>query len=514
MRRLFALVILTSMLAAPAVATALEAGDDKSAAMTADTLQTEYEKQLLLRMRANKNRSNMPANTFQFLTKAIEQKRFEIATWAPNSQETLDWCAAGAGEAQVKAGDVTNKGQARVTMEALKKRCSEVAQYTFDAWHKCKRVKTKKGSKIQCQVWVEIHITKYKAVDTGQGTVELKVDQKFGKGGTKIITSSGTGSHKNNEASAISGAAFTAKLFGERRVRDIPYFQIKSPIVRHKDKKTYHCIPDDTGELDMPMYVLKQTAKGTKRVGFVKCRKYYDGCVLTPKLEKRQKAGKKVTLKPSWAQDILGSGNIKPGMTVWEMPSVGLNFGLGGGMSAVVAGPMIGQPSFGILAEYSLARHVGISELHAFSRFKGTFFDQASGKAMYQMAFPNYGDGGEEGKAGIAGQAELGLLKRIYLDSPLFLEIAGYLAGSYYLLEQFNYYGTTYTFGVQTIGAGAKVGAGLQLAPRWILRLGVGGTFGVAMATLEDDAGNTADVGGELESEVGLNAALDLLYNF
>ena len=485
------------------------AAQDKQATVTTDSLQQQYEKQLLLRQRPNENKSNMAPDVFQFLLLAVEQKRFDVQDWEPASQDVLNWCVSGAAQAQSHTGDLGNKGEARVDLESIRKRCSEVAQFAFSASHKC----AQSGGKWTCSVNVEIELVKYTAKATA-GTVRLVVDEQFGRQGRLTIKSSGSGTDDHAETLALMKAAFVAKLFAERKVRDIPYFQIRAPIVRHSSSKTYHCLSGDVGELDMPMYVLKRTPDGVERVGFVKCRQYFDGCVLTPDMEERKKKGGTVRLEPSWAQDILGSGNIKEGMTVWEMPSVGLNLGLGGGISQIAGGGI--APTGQLTAEYNLARHIGISELHASVHLRGTFYMSGAADKLGDRFLDAYGFKPGD-NPGVAEQAEVGLTKRWYMDSPLFFDLGLYAASSYYHFASVSILGHPYDMSLQTAGAAAKAGFGFQLAPRWLLRLLFGYRYAVPMVEVKDSQGrelvpfNGANLD-DFGAEQGIVGTLDLMY--
>jgi hypothetical protein len=453
----------------------------KEEQLQASALQESSEKFLLLRATKPLNKTSMPDFAFQEVLQAVEQLRFTVADWDVNSQETMNWCLGATEEAQIKAGEVTTKGQGRVTVEAIKKRCSELVTHSFEASHACVQKVDKKGRRYwECSVTGTVTLKKYKADVDAEGKVSFAIDPAFGKGGTMTLSSTGTGSSEDMNA-AISGAAFSARLWLERKVRDIEYFQLRSPIVEHKKATSYFCLSKEIVELDTPFHVLKPTEKGIKKVGFVKARKLYSGCTMTPSLEEKQKKGEKVEIRPSEAQDIIGSGNIQPGMTMWEMPSIGLN--VGGGIATMPFDWGKVAPGGQIETEYNLARHIGISEFHValHLKFGVTLWD-------FENIYKKYGP---------ILQFDVGVIKRWYVRRVFF--DAGLFYAESHLLKK-NEEGD-FEFKPYAVGALVQGGLGFQVSPRFIWRLNGGLRFGT---NVMDGA----------PKDMGIVAGTDLLYNF
>jgi len=458
----------------------------KEEQLQASALQESSEKFLLLRATTPLNKTSMPDPAFQQVLKGVEQLRFTVAQWDVNSQETMNWCLGATEEAQIKAGEVTTKGQGRVTVEAIKKRCSELVTHSFEASHACvQKVDTKGRPFWECSVTASVTLKKYKATVDAEGKVSFVIDPAFGDGGTKTFSSAGT-SLATDQISAINGAAFTARLWLERKVRDIDYFQLRSPIVEHKKATSYFCLGKEIVELDTPFHVLMPTEEGVKKVGFVKARELYDGCTLTPRLEEAQKKGEKVELRPSEAQDIIGSGKIQAGMTMWEMPSVGLNVGAGVA-TMPFDWPDLG-PGFQIAVEYNLARHIGISEFHVASHLKFGVYPTTG-----QQFFRN--------KRAPVFQGEWGFIKRWYVRR-VFFDLGIFFAHSQALQKVITSSGEEeFEWKPYAIGGTGQLSLGVQLSPRWIWRLTGGGRIGT---NLFDTA----------PKDIGIVGGMDFLYNF
>ena len=452
MRRVLLPMVALGLMLIPMAARA----DSKEDQIRADKMQEVSEKFLMLRGAPPKNETGMADDVFKWLLGSIEQLRFNIRDWTPNSDDTTKFCQKGAADAALKADEVTAKGdQGLATMERVLKRCSEIGQEWFVAKHACPYNAQK--SEYNCEVDLTITIKKYKAHDKGDGTFDIVPDPAFGTAGTMIITSSGTGSDRD-EHTALQSAAFLTRLFAERDVRDVEMFQLRAPVQANDGTNTRFCLGQDSVELDTPFYVLKPTEGGVDRVGFVKARKIFDGCWLTSELKEAQDKGTKVDLQPLIAENILGRDDIQEGMTAWEMPSVGLNLGVGfatmghanfGDFGNTFSGSF--DPAGVLLVEYDLARHIGISEFWAQGGLRFGAYNVVGAGA----------DAGAEKQLDI--QLELGVLKRWYLVGPLFADVGGGITTSY------NYkYNVQYPY---EAGAYAKLGLGVQMSGRFLMRL-------------------------------------------
>ena len=90
---------------------------------------------------------------------------------------------------------------------------------------------------------------------------------------------------------------------------------------------------------------MKPTQDGLDRVGFIKQREIYDGCVLTTEKEAERAKIKEdggelheLVLKPTSGQLIIGE--VKPLYVLEEMPTLGVNIvpAVGGGLGGLNAG--------------------------------------------------------------------------------------------------------------------------------------------------------------------------------
>lgn len=463
----------------------------KEEAIRADVMQEISEKFLLLRGAEPRNATGMPQDSFELILQSIEQQRFDVRNWAPNSPEVIEFCKKGAADAAIKAEEVTTKGEALVSMERVLKRCSEIAQHFFTGSHYC--TWDSNNNEWDCTVNIEITIKKYKAQDKGDGTFEIVLDTEFGDGGTTVITQSWDASDSVQE-SAIAQAAFFAKLFAERQVRDIEMFQLRAPVVANIDDYTHFCLGRDSVELDTPFWVLKPTEEGTERVGFVKARHIFDGCHLTNALKEKQDKGEKIELRPLEAQNILGGDEIMPGMTAWEMPAVGLNFGIGFATSPYATQHDFGgsilhsfTPAGALVVEYNLARHVGISEL-----WVGTSW-RITKSGLDFLGDRKKSDGNTDLGSFFSIQADFNLFKRWYFGGPMFADVGGGLT-----VSEAPGLGAYYPYAV---GALAKLGFGVQPHGRLILRLNAG--FRYAYSYFDSEY-----------TEMGILLGLDALYNY
>lgn len=457
----------------------------KEEQLQASALQESSEKFLLLRATKPLNKTSMPEPAFQQVLKAVEQLRFTVADFDVNSQDTMNWCLGATEEAQIKAGEVTSKGQGRVTVEAIRKRCSELVTHSFEASHSCEKKVDKKGKTYwECYVTASVTLKKYKANVDAEGKVSFTLDPAFYNRGTVTLSTAGIGS-SSDQISAINGAAFSARLLLERKVREIDYFQIRSPIVEHKKGTSYFCLGKDIVELDTPFHVLMPTEEGVRKVGFVKARRLYHGCTLTPKLEEEQKRGSKVELRPSEAQDIIGSGKIQAGMTMWEMPSIGLN--VGAGIATMPFDWPDLAPGFQLGVEYNLARHIGLSEFHVASHLKFGVYPWTDKVYFRNTRVPVF-------------QGEWGFIKRWYLRR-VFFDLGIFFAHSQALQKVRSDGEDEFEWKPYAIGATGQLSFGVQVSPRVIWRLTGGGRFGTHIYEAAP-------------KDIGIVGGMDFLYNF
>ena len=417
----------------------------------------------------------------------------------PNSGTVRQWCDMAVKDSQTERGETDGEtGDAEVTLRAKLERCSQVMKHSIRVKHECKRQAINGKAGFSCTVNAQAIIERFGANQVG-GTIKwtpyVQGEWAAGKG-TIIKTSDGTasatiGKDKNAsqaEAEAIGEAAVAAGLLLKRGLRDIKAFQLTSPVISNKGGYTKACLSKDVTELDTPFHILMPTSAGEVKKGFVKARKIYDGCTELPShTEETKKSGRKYKYKPMAAQNILGSGEIKTGMTLHEMPSIGLNLGGIGGLSVVAGGEL--EPTGGVAAELNLAPYTGISEFHAFSHSRITLVGALGDTDGLQTILSSTGLPLTVSTAALAVQLEMGVLRRLYWG-PLFAEGGVGAAGSYYLIDQIG----TYTVGVYDYGAAVQAGIGLQLSPRFLAKLDFGYRFTIPGVTASNSSGAEIEI--------------------
>ena len=447
-----------------------------------------------------------------------------LTTKDPNDPSVVQWCETAIKDTQTKRDEVDGEtGDAVVTLKAKLERCSQVFKFDLDVKHKCNKSKSKITKKMQweCEVKGSFTAYKYKA-DQSSGSLKYDTDNAFGKGGKVTKTASwsssatiskGTSSDRA-KAKALSSAAAWSGRWMSRQLRDIKEFQISAPIVAVKGGDAMSCLSKDVVEQDLPFYIVFNSSEGEKQVGFAKARKRYDGCTETPSLKAKAEAGEKVELRPMVSEVIIGSP--KASMTLWEMPTMHLNVGLGGGIMPSVGGD---GPSdamgINLVAEYN-PRLLGMSEVHTFSHISYGIADRENLDALFSAGFPMiaqyYNDSEGEETAAFA-RASLGVLKRIYMGR-LFLDLGVGVSASYYLLEKLETTVGDYDLAIISYGGEGLAGLGFQVSPRFLLRLQGGYHFGIAAPTVTDPNGESLDLDSEaeLETEAGVFAGVHLLY--
>jgi hypothetical protein len=470
--------------------------------------------------------SSLPENNMKSYMFELGMQRFNttLTTKDPNDPSVNAWCEKAIKDTQTKRDEVDGEtGDAIVTLKAKMERCSQVFMYDLDVSHSCKKVKPKKGKpSMKCEVKGKFTAYKFKA-DQSSGSLAYTTDTSFGKGGKVIKTASWSSSSTitkiNPQArakkSALSGASTWAGRWMSRGLRDIKEFQISAPIVAVKGGSAYSCLAKDVVEQDLPFHVVFNSSEGEKKVGFVKARKRYDGCTLTPSLSEKQEGGEKVEIKPMESQIIIG--DPKASMTMWEMPTMHLNVGLGGGIMPSVGGDgESGAMGINLLAEYNGGRYLGMSEVHAFSHISYGIADRENLDALFATGFPAinsiFNDNEGDDSAAFA-RASFGVLKRIYMGR-MFLELGAGVSASYYLLDKVETLAGDYDLAVISYGGEGLAGLGFQLSPRFLLRAQGGYHFGIAAPTITDPDGEALelDSGAELETEAGVFAGVHILY--
>jgi len=504
---------LAMAMASPAIAEDVEIDYDKYSKVS--------EQKLMLKDKVSSSldAANMKSYVFEL---GLGRFNTSLSTNDPNHASVNAWCEQAIKDTQTKRDEVDGEtGDAIVTLKAKMERCSQVFMYDLNVSHNCKLVKPKKGKpSMQCKVSGKFTAYKFKA-DQSSGSLAYTTDTAFGKGGavtkTASWTSSSTITKTNPQArakkSALSNASTWAGRWMSRQLRDIKEFQISAPIVAVKGGSAYSCLAKDVVEQDLPFHVVFNSSEGEKKVGFVKARKRYDGCTLTPSLSEKQSGGEKVEIKPMESQIILGSP--KASMTMWEMPTMHLNVGMGGGIMPSVAGDdPNGAMGVSFLAEYNGGRYLGLSEVHQFAYVSYGLAPRENLDALFEEGFDvNPKElieflGDEPADTVPFARASLGILKRIYFRA-LFVELGAGLSASYYLLDSI---GDT-DLGILSYGGEGLAAVGMQLSPRFLLRAQGGFHFGIAAPTVsvngeEQELGDEA----ELKPETGIFAGVHILY--
>lgn len=418
------------------------------------------EKILLLR---EPPRTSLSAAEQAALEGQFDMRRFDLSlsTTNPAGPEVLAWCDEAVAASMKKIGMVDENGDPIITLEAKIARCSQVILWRIEAEDECNQYFDSDGDrKYRCQVRARADVRKYAAV--ADGGFRLVADNAFGPGGRRVLSATGSGSG-NSPGDARTSAATSAGRSLWLEILKLPPLQLRAPVEANRDGYTLSCLGRDTVSLDQPFLVLK--AGTDERVGFVKARRIYDGCVAaTDQVEGLE-------LRPMEAQNILGGSSIRAGNTMRELPSIGLAVGGHAGVAPLRNEAI--APTGGVRVEQNLARVTGISELHAVAL--GRF--AVSTQETY----------------GSRAQVDIGLLKRWYLAGPLFFELAGMLTVTLWPFDDDDE--TLETFGV--IGAG---GLGLQVSPRWTVRAAGGGRFTTGFAVFPDETGPVV--------------SLDIMYGF
>jgi hypothetical protein len=465
------------------------------------------EQKLLL---SGKIENSLPEEHFETLYSDLGFNRFDtsIKVKDPNDSAVEQWCEKAVKDTQVRRRETDGEtGDAVVTLKAKMERCSQVFSHDIKVTHACQRKATKKGKPfMSCKVIAAATVYKFSA-DQSSGQLRYALDQGFGSGGKIVMQADNTGtssitkdrSQAQATHAAIGAAVRWAGLKLKRALRDIKEFQLSAPIVAAKSGTAFVCLGRDTVELDMPFYVIRNSPLGDVREGFVKARRMYDGCTLTPSQAEAKGKGQSFTNKPMEAQIILGRFSIKPGMTLQEMPSIGLNFGAFGGITSSI-GFFNGNlgPGGGMTVEFDLGPYIGLSEFYTFTDFSiiGVLDAEQVRLAFVKMMGQDWDTiVTQDLDASLAIQANLGALKRVYIAGPLFAEAALAFAFSFYSVGKFEHGGDEISLGVFGLGAMVLGGVGFQLAPRWMLRFSGGYRYLISIPTISVNDESCEDAG-------------------
>jgi hypothetical protein len=278
------------------------------------------------------------------------------------------------------------------------------------------------------------------------------------------------------------------------------------------------CLGRDTVELDLPFIVMFNSDGKEVRKGFVKARKIYDGCVETLELKQAAANGQKVDLKPMESQIILGGKKVKPGYTMWEMPSIGLNFGgalgFGQSMAGFGSGSFRMWPTLNILLEQSIAAKAKVSELHTWQTVRLSYVageDFVKGfNSSLEASMPAISGSLPSNSHVFVLQIDAGVVKRWY--SRFFFFGLGAGINFSYNISMADIMGD-YMPTAMGVGANGLVELGFQLTPRFILDFKLGYRFEAALSMLLQDGEIVGDVS-YMGIYHGPSASINLLYNF
>jgi hypothetical protein len=461
----------------------LEKREEDPTETKTDKYSTMYEKPLLLSLPTEMTVPFVIAKKVEFL---MGLKRFDrsIHVNDPNTPTVTKWCHKVASRTQRRRKITTGVGTNAILSKAVIEQRCVLYQNGLEISHKCKRKSTKKGNAyLDCKIKATARFRKYKPSLFGKGQIKYEIDSRFSKDWL-VLTGTGTGTASLKKTrlraaklSALSEAALIAGMKLRRKLRGIKDFQLRAPIKLIKRLTAYTCLGKDVLELDQPFHIIYNGPNGEVRAGWMKARRMWDGCYADSVATKGVKGKKKIILRESEYQIILGGHRVKAGMIAWEMPSIGLDIGGFGGMTGT-AGFYEGNVGFGggMSAAFNLAPFIGISELYIFSNnmFAATVKPQAV-RDIFEKAFepeiPNISSYWKDQAALFAFQTDLGVLKRQFIAGPLFAEAAIAFSLSVYnlALDVDDVSASLSGYGIALTG-----GVGWQLAPRWTTRINIG----------------------------------------
>jgi hypothetical protein len=406
------------------------------------------------------------------------------------------WCRASTAEMQQTRGEMSTDGSGGamegMTASAIRERCSQL----LDLELRVEAVNA--GTCAQgdtCDVRYSMVVRRYLVSFNDEGEPVWSLDDAFGSRGatTSEATLSmvrppvpaiggllpGVGAELNAYSLAVRGVALAA----QRALQEIPQLQTRALVAAVEGGNVRFCGSRQDIVLDTPFYVRYPTDAGVREAGFVVARDLSDGCTLTSSLQERETStGRAADIRPSLGQMIFGGGSVRPGMTLWQMPSVGLNLVFGVGTTPSYALDLdLGElsianlfaPAVSVGAEYNFGRYIGVSELYAVLNvqtavqpWNGRLTISGSGNTLVLESFTLF------------IRPEIGILKRFFLGGNFFTEAGAYVSQSTYV--DLGGLGDT-PWGV---GGRLEVGLGFQLDPRMQFRIDVGALAGFSQVGL------------------------------
>lgn len=431
------------------------------------------------------------------LLSSVDLHRFEILEVEnpnPEAPELIEWCIERAKQMAIRREILDSSGSPLLTLALKKEACGQIYSWRIGVRDQCEAtseagtdvgsIASSLASKstgasggksyVKCQVFADVDVEHFRPAD-GEDAFRLMRDTSFGTGGHLAVSADGTSTVKLSggfDPTKLLAQGLAAYVAGQNLwkavLEKVDDFAIQGVVTANEAGTTFSCLGRDTVSLDQPFRIIQPGAE--KMIGFVKARAVYDGCY-----DDGSAAGDP-NLRPMEAENILGGSAIEPGMTLREMPSMGLAVGATAGSAPLLN--EVAQPTFGVRAEYNLAQLTGISEFHAviMARF-----------ALYTATVIN-----PLVPFGTRLQLDLGVVKRWYFWGPIFIEGGGLLTGTGWISSGVD---TLQTIGISGIGA-----LGLQVSPRWTARV----TGGLRLA-----GGLGANFG-----EIGPILSTDVLYTF
>ena len=408
------------------------------------------------------------------------------------------WCRQATIDLQEQRGDVdAQRGTANLTVAAINERCGMLFEYTLQVSEP--RACLPSSS---CRTQAVITLSKYRVSglnESGQPNFEL--DRAFGTNGQRrfdmdvtlpgtprISTPFGTVDAMPSMVVSAAGAA----LGIARKLQEVSELQVHAPVRSVADGSASFCASRREVPLDAPFFVRVRRNGQVEDVGLVRAREVLDGCTLTSSLRRDRTAGRRVRLGPSRAQIIIGGDDVRQGMTLWQMPSIGLGITAGLGIASGqldterLAMKDFVVPSGFVGAEYNFGRWAGISEFYAVANvgFGVNFVDGQhsmwQGSSRYATQIRTTLDG-----LGFAPnlRVELGVLKRVYFGRSFFEATAlGYFGTTMLGTEAYQDY--TIDYSLSSFGGVGMLGIGWALSPRLLFRLDAGVQVGVASPTV------------------------------
>ena len=417
------------------------------------------------------------------------------------------WCGTATAEMQETRGAaaVGQTGEA-LTTDAVQERCSQLLDLEVGV-AAVDDAACQQGD--VCTVNVHLALRRFivgfdprASASDGHVSYVWRPDPAFGEGGVHTYDEAITiirppvpsirlfGNDLTRDFNAYGLAARGAALAAQRALQEVPQLQTRALVASVADGNARFCGSAADVVLDTPFYVRYQSADGPRDAGFVVARDLSDGCSMTSSLQERETtSGRPADLRPSSAQMLLGTDAIRPGMTLWQMPSVGLNFVTALGVApsimtglTTIGGPVANffQPTLTLGAEYNFGRYMGASETWlAFNVELGADLGYENSTTFYgstPVARPNLS---------FAVRPEVGVLKRFFTGGNFFAELGAYV---HYSISAplgappgappgFNY-------GLpMTAGGRLELGVGWQLSPTTQFRIDVGGRGGFAWAS-------------------------------